>query len=230
MYKVFEKIEKEFGLKLALNGSYKDRKAGGKEFGKPMDELTIQKLGGYLYPVLQDLNKKFKLHFKQYNIAVLARNTDSVNTLGLACAQSGAMAFSTQILHADENPISIRNSEFNSPSESTQIKALRMVACKNLIGQRISKRKAIKYTCSIIRHEIGHILTTDKQLKLISPYLANSKSRELFTKYISEYGSSDKYEAIAEVFALVTDPDYNKGDVCSELENMVYDMISDFTA
>ena len=86
-----------------------------------------------------------------------------------------------------------------------------------------AKRNA--FSDAIIRHELGHILTTNADVVNMRKWL-KQKSQRWWTTTISKYSQVNSYEAIAEVFSAVTSKEYVVGTLPRKMEIMVSDMIT----
>jgi len=86
---------------------------------------------------------------------------------------------------------------------------------------------------TVIRHEYGHVLTTDGFPVyadiVASGYLKRTPSgeydAEAIAKHVSAYATTNQYEFAAEVFAKYTHPSYQKGSMPDDMERLAQDMI-----
>ena len=84
----------------------------------------------------------------------------------------------------------------------------------------------------LVRHEIGHNLATQEiveEFKQVIPKTGSKEwieFKEAVLKFPNKAARQDGEEAIAETFAVVTDPFYKKGSLPEYLENIVHKMLS----
>ena len=179
---------------------------------------------------LDDMAERFGLNLKGKKVALVGRDSDKANAMGLCCPSRLALSFSRRLILAESYPAWAKKAE-SEPAGNPGEGFCRLVACQSLLeGSRVSKRKARAYQQAVVRHELGHLLSKPKHVKALGPYLANKECKRLFAAVVSRYGATSRDEALAEVFALVTSPGYRAGTLCAGLERLALSIIEEWNA
>jgi hypothetical protein len=79
---------------------------------------------------------------------------------------------------------------------------------------------------STFRHELGHILTTEKNAKKLVKIMEQENiDLDWFRENVSEYAGTNHHEAFAETFALYTSRNYEKGSLPKSIEDLMEDSL-----
>ena len=223
-----EKLLEECGIAVARPGSWADRKGGSASFGKPLADELRDPCIRMAARAAGDLKERFGLHFGAWGAKLMLRCCDGQGAWGLSCAQSQALGFSSKLIAAGMpgGAAELGPEAVPEPGKGKGQRHWRLHACSRL--GKAGGRGLLAFQDAIVRHEFGHLLCTDKQLERIGPFMGPARCKALFRKAVSGYGARNRSEAVAEVFSLVTDPEYRAGRLCAELEDMVAEMVRDY--
>lgn len=217
-------LKTEFGLDIKSHNTIlgRDYVSCGRRLKKSVNLEPIYYLAGRLQKTLKYLYKSFDYDYDKKKFTWILRDSADENTYGVATHPS-VKTHKVLVLSFELNDTKLASS---LTREDHFIEGLYHVTAERSMSY-FSSRTAMRdaFTDAIIRHEIGHILTKNKDVKKMRSWL-KIHSKKWWKTNISSYALKDAYEAISEVFAMVTDKNYEFGTLPRKMECMVLDMLS----
>lgn len=215
-----------FGVKIAAPGSGRDREVVGAYYGAEVKltdagDTQTQTLN-LLYDTLKDFKTRLGIDLTGKGITLLSRDPDAAG-LGSALASVGGGAISlgsslTNKLKSKE--------DWKAAQDYEKEHGVPWGVPEKLAGARYTDAAHREYSEGVVRHEIGHLLTTHKTIKALRAWVTSEGiTRKDMKSMVSAYGASKSVEFIAESFALYTSSTYKKGALPPSVEAIMASML-----
>lgn len=214
---------KAMGVTIASPGSSKDKGVSGAYYGssvKIADTGPTHAAGlEALHSSLSDLKARHGLDLSKKGLVVLSRDPDKAG-LGSAMAAVGGQALSIGNRLADKTAA---REDWQAGKNYQTLNGHPWGVPESLAGDKFDHKE---YAEGVLRHEIGHLITTKKSIAALRDWQKESgTTRKDMKTMVSGYGSSKAVEFLAESFALYTSKGYKKGRLPKAVEGIMDSMM-----
>lgn len=221
-------LKKEHGVSVEpLDGKLEDS-LDFSDYGDPISQADkVSGRWGHTLQVLQntldDMESRLGVSLKTKRISLLERDPATKEAHAMAGIGSPVLTLSPALM-SEEALTEARTSSLNYTAGTNR----QWGALDHYLGTsgKIAPESREEFVQGVIRHELGHILTTPQvSSQFKKTMIASGRNRGWVKDNVSIYGAQDSNEAIAEMFSVYTDKSYKSGKYPKDLEDLMEKML-----